>query len=376
MLAPPMLPVPPPTYAGTERVIAALIDELARRGHAVTLFGPGDSTVDCEIVATPPRSLWSAGYHGEVSSFINITLARAWERAAEFDVIHSHLEALGFLFARYSPRPVVTTLHGRLDTTGIPSLLEEFRDIPLVAISDSQGRWWPDQNWTSTIHHGLPLQQMPFSTEPGDYLAFVGRVTPEKGIPDSIELARRTGLRLRIAAKVYDAHEKEHYASIVEPAIAEGVVDFLGELGEPERDALYAGALATVMLGAWPEPFGLVAIESMAAGTPVIARRAGALTETIEHGVDGFLVDDLSEAELAARRVADLPRDVIRRRAVERFSPSRMTDEYEAVYARLLAEDAQRHMSARPDARDGHLAEGEPAEPAERPPLEVSPTAR
>ena len=143
-----------------------------------------------------------------------------------------------------------------------------------------------------------------------------------------------------------------------------------------ERDALYAGAAATLMLGAWPEPFGLVAIESMAAGTPVIARRAGALTETIEHGVDGFLVDDLSEAELAARRVADLPRDVIRRRAVERFSPSRMTDEYEAVYARLLAEDAQRHMSARPDARDGYLAEGEPAEPAERPPLEVSPTAR
>ncbi|HEY3072880.1 MAG TPA: glycosyltransferase, partial [Candidatus Limnocylindrales bacterium] len=158
MLAPPMLPVPPPTYAGTERVIAALIDELARRGHAITLFGPGDSTVDCEIVATPARSLWSAGYHGEVSSFINITLARAWERAAEFDVIHSHLEALGFLFARYSPRPVVTTLHGRLDTMGIPSLLQEFRDIPLVAISDSQGRWWPDQNWTSTIHHGLPLQ--------------------------------------------------------------------------------------------------------------------------------------------------------------------------------------------------------------------------
>jgi glycosyltransferase involved in cell wall biosynthesis len=346
MLAPPMLPVPPPTYAGTERVIAALIDELVRRGHAVTLFGPGDSTVDCEIVPTPPRSLWSTGYQGEVASFINITLARAWQRAGEFDVIHSHVETLGFLFARHCPRPVVTTLHGRLDTSGIPSLLHEFRDIPLVAISDSQGRWWPDLNWASTIHHGLPLQQMPFSTEPGDYLAFVGRVTPEKGIPDSIELARRTGLRLRIAAKVYDAHEKEHYTSVVKPAIAEGIVEFLGELGEPERDALYAGALATVMLGAWPEPFGLVAIESMAAGTPVIARRAGALTETVEHGVDGFLVDDLSEAELAVRRVADLSRDVIRKRAVERFSPGRMTEEYEAVYARLIAEDDRKRRAA------------------------------
>jgi glycosyltransferase involved in cell wall biosynthesis len=358
MLAPPMLPVPPPTYAGTERVIAALIDELVRRGHRVTLFGPGDSTVDCEIVATPPRSLWSQGHGADVSSFISITLARAWQRAEDFDLLHSHVETLGFLFARHCPRPVVTTLHGRLDTAGIPSLLQEFRDIPLVAISDSQGRWWPDLNWTSTIHHGLPLQQMPFSTEPGDYLAFVGRVTPEKGIPDSIALARRTGLRLRIAAKVYDPHEKEHYKRVVAPAIEEGVVEFLGELGEPERDALYAGALATLMLGAWPEPFGLVAIESMAAGTPVIARRAGALTETVEHGVDGFLVDDLSEAELAVSRVAGLRRDLIRQRAVERFSPERMADEYEAVYAQLLSTERGTRPTdgARPDPRSVEVA--------------------
>jgi glycosyltransferase involved in cell wall biosynthesis len=344
MLAPPMLPVPPPTYAGTERVVAALIDELVVRGHHVTLFGPGDSTVDCEIVPTPARSLWSTGYQGEVSAFINVTLAKAWARAEEFDVVHSHVEALGFLFARHSPRPVVTTLHGRLDVSGIPALLEEFDDIPLVAISDSQGRWWPDLNWISTIHHGLPLKEMPFSTKPGDYLAFVGRVTPEKGIPDSIELARRTGLPLRIAAKVYDAHEKRHYAEVVQPAVEEGVVEFLGELAEPERDALYAGALATLMLGAWPEPFGLVAIESMAAGTPVIARRAGALTETITHGVDGFLVDDLSEAQLAVGRVSGLRRDLIRNQAVERFSPERMTDEYEDVYARLIAGDRGRRQ--------------------------------
>jgi glycosyltransferase involved in cell wall biosynthesis len=338
VVAPPMLPVPPPTYAGTERVVAALADELLARGHAVTLYAPGDSQFAGELIATPSRSLWSTGYHGDVSSFINVTLARVWADHERFDIIHSHVETLGFLFARYCPRPVVATLHGRLDVSGIPELLAEFNDIPLVAISESQRRWEPDANWTATIHHGLPLENMPFGLLPGPYLAFVGRVTPEKGVSDCIELARRTGLRLRMAAKVYDDHEKEHFAEVVEPAIAEGVVEFLGELGQTERDALYAGALATVMLGAWPEPFGLVAIESMASGTPVIARRAGALTETIDHGVGGFLVDDLIEAELAVERIGDLDRRNVREQAIERFSPGRMTDEYEEVYCRLLAD--------------------------------------
>jgi glycosyltransferase involved in cell wall biosynthesis len=340
LIAPPMLPVPPPTYAGTERVVAALAEELHRRGHQVTLFAPGDSVVSCELVPTLPRSLWTEGYTGDVSSFINIGLARAWEQHERFDVIHSHVEALGFLFARHCPTPVVTTLHGRLDSWGFPELIREFPEIPLVAISESQRRWADDANWVATIHHGLPLDVMPFSDKPGDYLAFVGRITPEKGIADCVELARRTGLPLRMAAKVYDDHEKEHFAEVVQPAVEEGVVEFLGELGHLERDPLYAGALATIMLGAWPEPFGLVAIESLATGTPVIARRAGALTETIEHGVDGFLVDDLREAELAVSRVRELDRTEIRRRAIERFSPARMTDQYEVAYERVIREKA------------------------------------
>jgi glycosyltransferase involved in cell wall biosynthesis len=180
---------------------------------------------------------------------------------------------------------------------------------------------------------------MPFSERPGRYLAFVGRITPEKGITDCIELARRVNLPLKIAAKVYDQHEKEHFAEVVQPAIDAGIVEFLGELGQLERDPLYAGALATIMLGAWPEPFGLVAIESLATGTPVIGRRAGALTETIEHGVDGFLIDDLIEAELAVGRVAQLDRSDIRRRAIERFSPRRMTDEYETVYEEVIGSE-------------------------------------
>jgi glycosyltransferase involved in cell wall biosynthesis len=351
LVSPPMLPVPPPTYAGTERVVAALGETLVAHGHDVTLFAPGDSEFSGTLVATPERSLWSREYRDDVSSFINVTLAKVWARHDEFDIIHSHVETLGFLFARYCPTPVVTTLHGRLDVSGIPELIEEFSDISLVAISDSQRRWGEDANWVATIHHGLPLEQMPFRPDPGDYLAFVGRITPEKGIGDVIELARRTKLPLKMAAKVYDEHEKVHFDEVVKPAIEKGIVEFLGEVGPLERDPLYAGARATIMLGAWPEPFGLVAIESLATGTPVIARRAGALTETIEHGIDGFLVDDLTEAELAVSMIPDLDRTRIRERALERFSPERMTAEYETVYANLVEKARRGELTAATQVR-------------------------
>jgi glycosyltransferase involved in cell wall biosynthesis len=344
LVSTPMLPVPPPTYAGTERVVAALGDALLARGHQVTLYAPGDSEFEGEVVPTIEQSLWSREYRGDVSAFVTVSIARAWADHERFDVIHSHVETLGFLFARYCPTPVVSTLHGRLDQSGAPELLEAFPDIPLVSISESQRRFVPDANWMATIHHGLPFEQSPFSAVPGDYLAFVGRITPEKGIGDVIELARRTGLPLRMAAKVYDEHEKEHFAEVVQPALddPELEIDFLGEVSQRERDPLYAGARATIMLGAWPEPFGLVAIESLATGTPVIARRAGGLTETIEHGVDGFLVDDLTEAELAVRQLDDLDRTKIRERALERFSPMRMALEYEAVYEDLVDGRAER----------------------------------
>lgn len=344
IVVPPMLPVPPKSYAGTERVVEAIVHELHGRGHEVTLFASGDSEVECELVPVIPQSLWSTGYQGDVSSFINVALATVWRQHERFDVIHSHVETLGFLFARHCPTPVVTTLHGRLDVSGIPELLAEFGDIPLVAISDSQRRWAPDANWVATIHHGLDLTRMPFSDRAGDYLAFVGRVTPEKGVEDAIALARRSKMTLRMVAKVYDEHEKVHYAEVVEPAMKDGTVDFLGEMGAMGRDPVLAGARATIMMGAWPEPFGLVAIESMATGTPVIARRVGGLTETVEHGVDGFLVDDLEEAALALDMVADLDRAQIRRRALERFSPERMVDDYEQVYAQLIGR-RQRSLS-------------------------------
>lgn len=336
LVAPPLLPVPPPSYAGTERVIAVLGEQLHARGHEVALVSSGDSDVPYEHIPSVEQSLWSSGYRGDVASYMQHSAAVAWREAHRFDLVHAHLENHSFLLARYAPVPVVTTLHGRLDAPGMPELLGAFTDVPLVAISRSQRRWYPDQNWVATIHHGLPLDSMPFSERHGEYLAFVGRATPEKGIAEAVELARRVKLPLRIAAKVFDAKEKQHFADVVQPAVDAGVATFLGELGPEQRDPLYAGARATLMLGAWPEPFGLVAIESMATGTPVIARRAGALTETIEHGITGFLVDDVNEAELALERVEDLDRAAIRARTLERFSAERMTDEYEAVYRDLV----------------------------------------
>lgn len=338
LVAPPMLPVPPPTYAGTERVIAALGDELHRRGHHVALVGSGDSDVPYEHIPTVPHSLWSTGYSGDVTGYLQHTVGVAWRVADRFDIVHAHLETHGILFAVHCDTPVVSTLHGRLDAAGMPALLESHPEVPLVAVSESQRRWFPAQRWVATIHHGLPLAGMPFSEVPGGYLAFVGRVTEEKGLREAIDLGRRTGMRLRAAAKVHDERERRHFSEVVQPAIEADEIDFLGELGPETRDPLYAGALATVMLGGWPEPFGLVAIESMATGTPVIARRAGALTETVEHGVTGFLVDDVGEATLAVERVRELDRRRIRELTLARFSPHRMADEYEAVYRRLIAE--------------------------------------
>ncbi|MBA3527983.1 MAG: glycosyltransferase family 4 protein [Propionibacteriaceae bacterium] len=336
LVAPPMKAVPPIGYGGTERVVASLASGLIARGHDVTVFTSGDAETEARIVPIVPRALWETGYRGDVAAYMQLAAAMVWRQAEQFDVIHSHLENHGFLLARYSDTPVVTTLHGRLDVAGMDVLLGEFRDVPLVAISANQRRWLPDQNWLATIHHGLPLDAMPARRRPGDYLVVVGRMSAEKGIVEAIELSRRTGIPLRIAAKVHDVQERELFEE-VRSAFEGGSVTFLGEVRGAERDELMAGALATLMLGSWPEPFGLVAIESLATGTPVIARRSGALPEIVEPGVDGFLVDDLIEAEQAVRRVGELDRIRIRKRALERFSTARMAGEYETVYRRLIA---------------------------------------
>jgi glycosyltransferase involved in cell wall biosynthesis len=337
LLAAPMVPVPPVAYGGTERVVAALATELVRRGHDVTVYASGDSSVDGRLVAVTPRALWPNGYQGDVSAHILRAVERCWRDADRFDIVHSHVEGFGFPFARHSRVPVVSTLHGRLDVAGMPDLIEEFDDIPLVALSESQRRWAPNANWVGVVHNGLPLDDMPTASEAGDYLLFIGRVAHEKGVAEAVDLARRVGAPLKMAAKILERGERDLFEQVVVPAVAAGGVEFLGELPSSARDPLYASARATLMLGGWPEPFGLVAIESLATGTPVIARRAGALPEIVEHGIDGYLVDDVAEAEQAVRMLGRLDRRRIRRRALERFSASRMAERYEAIYRLLVS---------------------------------------
>ena len=361
LVAPPFVRIPPSGYAGTERIVAALAIELHRRGHRVTVFASGDSELPCEVVPVVPQALWGEGLRGDITAYLEMSVAMAWEQAERFDVIHSHIEQAGFLMARHCPTPVVTTLHKRLDIGGVAELIDLMPDVPLVAISDSQRRWNPNANWVATIHHGLDFSDTPLSGVPGDELLVIGRISPDKGIVEAIEVARRTGRRLVMAAKMHERDEHEMFRAKVQPAIDDGIVDWRGEVDSAERDQLMARAFATLMLGAWPEPFGLVAIESMATGTPVIARRAGGVTETVEHGVTGYLVDDVAEAVMAVKRTEGLRRDRIAAYARGRFSAERMTSLYEQAYAKLLSPG-----EAEPKDRNGHEA------PPPRPRAELS----
>jgi glycosyltransferase involved in cell wall biosynthesis len=349
LVAPPVVRIPPERYAGTERVVAALADGMVARGHHVTLFASGDSTSGTEVVPVLRNAAWNGRSNGENSSFAMLSAIRALERASEVDLFHSHLDAMGLPLARLSPVPVLSTFHSRLDIPGLYEAVGAFGDAPLVAISQSQRRWHPGANWVATIPHGLPFDRVPFSPRTGEYLVVVGRASPDKGIVEAIEVASASSLPLRIAAKAIDPAEIDYVERHIRPAVGDGV-QFLGEIGPGDRDPLLAGALATLMLGAWPEPFGLVAIESLATGTPVIARRAGALPEIIEHGVDGFLVDDLSEARLAVSLAGDLDRTRIRERALARFGVERMISAYERLYHALVDRQPER------DSHDGHDA--------------------
>lgn len=341
MIAPPFLAVPPPRYGGTERIVGVLAEGLQRRGHGVTVFAAGDSRVKATLVPVVPESLWKHGVQTDASPHMQRIVDQVARYDAHFDVIHSHLEWYAFEFARRSSTPVVSTLHGRIDIGPTAEVIGAFPDIPLIAISAKQRSFWPDLNWLATIRHGLPFDDTVLGTGAGGYLLFVGRITPEKGLDLAVELARRTRIPLMVVGKAIDAHEIETYRTIVKPAERAGIATFLGEVGPPARDELFADALATVMLGDWPEPFGLVAVESLATGTPLIARRAGALPEIVRNGVDGFIVDDVDGAVKAVAELRGLDRARIRAGALRRFSAERMVDEYEAVFLRLARSRAK-----------------------------------
>jgi glycosyltransferase involved in cell wall biosynthesis len=340
-VAPPFERVPPLAYGGTERIVHALVTELDRRGYDVTTFASGDSVVPGKHVETVPEALRPQGYTGDSLPYMQLTMQLLLERIGDFDIIHSHLEWMSLLLARVSPVPVVATFHGRLD---LPWADELMVDPPpgLVAISQNQASTHPDVPWAGVVYNGLRLNEAPFGRKRGEALCFVGRVAPEKGIVEAMEVAKASGRPLRIAAKVGPTGpEKEYDEAVFQPALkaAGSDVEFLGELSQADRDQLFAESHATLMPGSWPEPFGLVAIEALACGTPIIARRSGALPEIIRDGVDGFFGDDVTAMAFYVDRVEDLDREAIRDSVIERFSVERMTDGYEAIYRRMLAHD-------------------------------------
>jgi glycosyltransferase involved in cell wall biosynthesis len=338
-VAPPLEPVPPPGYGGTERIVAELVDQLHRRGHEVTTFASGDSRLPGRLVPTVPAALWQTGFTGDPSPWFVATIDRVLAQADEFDLIHSHLEWYSPLLARASPVPVVTTFHGRLDVPWAPDLLVGAGGHN-VAISASQAATQPSVPWAAVVHNGLSLGAAPFIDRPGEDLAFVGRIAPEKGVVDAIEIALRSGRRLRIGAKFgKTAAEQDYLDSVFRPALARAgsAVEWLGELSRAERDQLFAESLATLMPGGWPEPFGLVAIESLACGTPVVARPAGALPEIVRHGIDGFLARDVDELAALVERTPTLDRAAIRAAVLERFSAERMADGYEQLFRAVVA---------------------------------------
>jgi len=346
-VAPPLERVPPLAYGGTERIVHELSTELVRRGHEVTLFASGDSESPGRLVPTVDRALRPAGVESDSSGWFLSTVQAVMDRYADFDVIHSHLEWWSIPMARVSPVPVISTFHGRID---LPWSDRLFVDPPrgLVAISRNQASVHPEVPWT-IIHNGLTLDGAPFQTKRSDAFCFVGRVDPEKGVVDAIDVAQRAGRRLRIAAKIGNLPEQRaFYEGVFRPALdrAGRDVEYLGELTPDDRDHLFADSYATLMPGAWPEPFGLVSIESLACGTPVIGRRVGALPEIIREGVDGFFGDDTIAMAFHADRIAGLDRLAMRERVLERFSAQRMADRYEELYVREIDRHAGRPARA------------------------------
>jgi glycosyltransferase involved in cell wall biosynthesis len=337
-VAPPLERVPPRAYGGTERVIHELVGQLVARGHEVTTFASGDSEVPGRHVVTVPQALRPAGFGGDASGWFMSTILAVLQAADDFDVIHSHIEWYSPLLGRASPVPVVTTFHGRLDFPWASDVLRGGAGN-YVAISRAQAATHPDVGWTGVVYNGLSLGDAPFERRRSDALCFVGRVAPEKGIVEAIDIAQRTGRPLRIAAKIGTTpNERAYYEDVFVPALkaAGTAVEFMGELEQAERDRVLAGSYASLMPGSWPEPFGLVAIESLACGTPVLARRVGALPEIVRNGVDGFFGDDVGQLALVVERVGELDRATIRASVLERFSAERMADGYEAIYRRLL----------------------------------------
>jgi glycosyltransferase involved in cell wall biosynthesis len=327
--------VPPKAYGGTERVVHVLTEELVSMGHEVTLFASGDSATSAQLVAAWPRALRLDPSYRDTLAAHQLELAQLARLHQRFDIVHFHVDYLHFALSRALGLKQVTTLHGRLDLPELPPLYDEFTDMPLVSISDAQRTPLPQAQFIATVHHGLAIGPEQFNPRPEDYLAFVGRFSPEKRADRAIEIARRLGMKLKIAAKI-DDQDRDYYEREIAPLLGQPHVEYLGELDEPGKLELMAKARVFLMPIDWPEPFGLVAIESMACGTPVLAFRCGSMAEVIDDGVSGLLVDDMEQAVEATRRLTTLPRDAVRATFDRRFSGRRMAEDYLKVYTSII----------------------------------------
>jgi glycosyltransferase involved in cell wall biosynthesis len=331
--------VPPKSYGGTERVVSYLTEELVGQGHDVTLFASGDSVTRARLMATSPRSLRLDPTCVDQLAHHMLMLEQVMRQVREFDVIHFHIDYLHYPLSRRHDTPQLTTLHGRLDLPDLAPLYREFDDMPVVSISDAQRTPLRMANWLATVHHGLPDDLYTYREEPGQYLLFLGRISPEKRLDRAIRIAQRAGMPLKIAAKV-DAVDREYFAQVIRPLLDGPHVEYLGEAGDQEKDALLGQAHALLFPIDWPEPFGLVMIEALACGTPVVAYRCGSVPEVLEDGVSGFVVDTMDEAVRAVERVPTLSRRRCREAFEHRFTARRMAGEYVALYEYLRAQQA------------------------------------
>jgi len=340
--------VPPKYYGGTERVVSYLTEELVRQGHEVTLFASGDSVTKARLVSACPRSLRLDKHCVDQMVHHILLLEQVFRRAAQFDVVHFHVDYLHFALSRRQPTAHVTTLHGRLDIPDLVPLYQEFSDIPVVSISDAQREPLPWVNWQATVYHGLPDDLYSFRAAPGTYLAFLGRISPEKRVDRAIEIAKRVRMPLKIAGKV-DRVDEDYFESVVNPLLRDPLVEYVGEIGEGVKDEFLGNAYALLFPIDWPEPFGLVMIEAMACGTPVIAYRRGSVPEVMEEGRTGFIVKGLEEAVEAVWRVPKLSRERCREIFAQRFTAARMAGDYLRVYERLIEHKAERASKAEGD---------------------------
>jgi glycosyltransferase involved in cell wall biosynthesis len=335
-IAPLVESVPPTLYGGTERVVSWLTEELVRQGHDVTLFASGDSKTQARLVPIVPRSLRLDGIHNSLP-YNFIMLDQVAARQEEFDVLHFHIDFFHYPLFRGMAHKTLTTLHGRQDLPELPAIYRAFPNMPLVSISDRQRLPVPPVNWMGTVYHGLPHTLLRESAGNGGYLAFLGRICADKGPLEAIEIARRAGMMLKMAAKV-DPVDQKYFDEQVKPVLkASPHVEFIGEINDSQKQEFLGNAKALLFPISWPEPFGLVMIEAMACGTPVIAFNSGSVPEIMEDGLTGFVVKDVAEAVAAVEKLDALFRPSIRSRFEERFSASAMAREYLRIYQQLAA---------------------------------------